>query len=286
MWLDVTQFASARMDVAAPPEPCGRCVRLRGGSTSGPRSRRGPGHSYAPGKPGVALVVGPDSRWRAGRVRDLSDLDAVAALARRRGRPTAALPPGIAAALPGYTTRHDNPAVAPESSGAAILTLPAPRRTHRQDQAATDVQAGPSAITRLTRLSAAVEDRLAGMPDPPGQPTSLTALIAARDAVHAAEHNDPAINRAIPIPDGIAEPILTLLDERGDAGARRDEIVTMLGRSRSAVANWLAILRDQGLISASGSTSAARYYLPEHAPDAGDDTADDADGTPADGDAA
>ena len=226
-------------------------------------------HSYAPGKPGVALLVGPDSRWRAGRVRDLSDLDAVAALARRRGRPTAALPPGIAARLPGYTTRDDP---VPAASGAAILTLPTTRTGH-QDQAAAASGAGPSAVARLTRLSAAVQDRLADMPEPPGQPTSLADLIAARDAVNAAEHNDPATNQAIPIPDGIAEPILTLLGERGDTGARRDEIVAMLGKSRSAVANWLAILRDHGLISASGAGKAARYHLPEHAPGAGEDIA-------------
>ena len=186
-------------------------------------------HSYAPGKPGVALVVGPDSRWRAGRVRDLSDLDAVADLARRRGRPTAALPPGIADRLPGYATRNDP---IPAASGAAILTLPTTRTA--AGQAATgrrrSQRAGPSAVARLTRLSAAVEDRLAGMPEPPGQPTSLADLIAARDAVNAAEHNDPATNRAIPVNPRIADPILALLDERGDAGARRDEIVTMLGQ--------------------------------------------------------
>jgi hypothetical protein len=226
-------------------------------------------HSYAPGKPGVALVVGPDSTWRAGRVRDLSDLDAVAALARRRGRPTAALPPGIAAALPGYATRNDR------TAPATILTLPAQRPGHDQAVAASDAQ--PSAVARLTQLGSAVEARLAGMPGPPAEPTALADLIAARNAVNAAEHNDPATNRAIPIPAGIAEPILNLLDERGEAGARRDEIVAMLGRSRSAVANWLAILRDHGLITASGAGKAARYYLPEHGPGAGENTPADED---------
>ena len=190
---------------------------------------------------------------------------------------------GISGFAPGPVLGHWRSASC--NSGAAILTLPA-TRTGRQNQAATASGAGPSAVARLTRLSAAVEDRLADMPAPPAEPTSLAALIAARDAVNAAEHNDPATNQAIPIPDGIAEPILALLDERGDTGARRDEIVAMLGKSRSAVANWLAILRDHGLISASGSTSAARYHLPEHAPGAGEDTAGDADGTPADGNAA
>ncbi|HYZ51966.1 MAG TPA: hypothetical protein VE733_00435 [Streptosporangiaceae bacterium] len=35
--------------------------------------------TYGAGKPGVALIVGPDGTWQAGRVRDLHDLDAVAA---------------------------------------------------------------------------------------------------------------------------------------------------------------------------------------------------------------
>jgi hypothetical protein len=42
--------------------------------------------TYGAGKPGVALIVGPDGTWQAGRVRDLHDLDAVAEIARRRGR--------------------------------------------------------------------------------------------------------------------------------------------------------------------------------------------------------
>jgi hypothetical protein len=113
----------------------------------------------------------------------------------------------------------------------------------------------------------AVAARLDGMPAPPDRPVSLADLIAARDAVNAAEHNDPEANRAIPVPDAIADPVLDMLGDRGDAGARRDEIVAMIGKSRSAVANWLAIMRDHGLITASGSTKAARYYLPEHAPD-------------------
>jgi hypothetical protein len=216
--------------------------------------------AYAQGARGVALVVNPDSTWRAGRVADLHDLGAVADLARRRGRPTATLPPAIAAALPGYLTRHQ----ATADTGAAVLTLPVlrPRVT-----AATS--AGPVAA-RLAGLAGQVTARLDGMPAPPDQPVSLTGLIAARNAIGTAEHNDPAANRAIPVRREIAEPVLALLGERGDAGARRDEIVATIGRSRSAVANWLAIMRDHGLITASGAGKAARYYLPDHAPDTGD----------------
>jgi hypothetical protein len=217
--------------------------------------------TYAQGTRGVALVVSPDGTWRAGRVAGLHDFDAVTALARRRGRPAAALPPAIAAALPGYATRHQ------AADGAAILTLPASRRV-RQDQAgAAGGYGGPSAVAGLASLSGNVQARLARMPALPAEPTSIADLIAARDAVNAAEHNDPEANRAIPVPGTVAGPILALLEERGDAGARRDEIVAMVGRSRSAVASWLAIMRDHGLIAASGSTRAARYYLPRHAPD-------------------
>lgn len=217
--------------------------------------------TYAPGTRGVALVVNPDGTWHAGRVAGLHDFDAVTALARRRGRPAAALPPAIAAALPGYGTRHQ------AADGAAILTLTTPRRARQDQTDAAGGYGGPSAVARLTSLSGNVQARLARMPAPPAEPTPIADLIAARDAVNAAEHNDPEANRAIPVPGTVAEPILALLDERGDAGARRDEIVAMVGRSRSAVASWLAIMRDHGLIAASGSTRAARYYLAEHAPD-------------------
>lgn len=210
--------------------------------------------TYAHGVKGVALVVGPDSAWHAGRVRDLHDLDAVAALDKRRGRPTAALSPAIAAALPGYAERHE-PAAAP------VVAIPAPR--HRW-------QDGPSAVARLGELAEDVAEALAGMPEPPDPPVSLTDLIAARDAINAAEDNDPAANRAIPLPAHITGPILAFLADRGDEGARRSEIVALTRKSRSAVAAWLAIMRDHELITASGSTKAARWYLPEHAPDDGD----------------
>lgn len=233
--------------------------------------------AYAPGVPGVALVVDAENTWRAGRIRDLSDLDKVAELAARRGRPTATIEPAIAAQLPGYDARH--------AEGAVVLTLP---RQDRPDSSGKGkgwgIDPGDSdAVSHLARdLVAEVEARLAGMPSPPGRPVSLADLTAARDAIGAAEDNDPAANRAIPVPDRIAAPILTLLADRGDAGARRDEIVAAVGRSRSWVASWLAILRDHGIITAAGAGKAARYYLPDHAPDVGSPGEDDAE----DGDAA
>jgi hypothetical protein len=230
--------------------------------------------TYARGARGVALVVSPDGTWHAGRVADLHDLDAVAALARRRGRPAAALPPGIAAALPGYLNRHDTTAA---PGGAAVIPLPA---GHGQP---TTARGGPPAITRLARdLPGEVAARLDGMPAVPAQPVPLADLIAARDAVNAAEDNDPAANRAITLPDRITGPALALLAERGDAGARLGEIALALGRPESTVKRWLRIMRDQGLIAAAGTTRAGRYYLPGHAPD---DAGSDRD-IPADDDAA
>jgi hypothetical protein len=207
--------------------------------------------TYAQGTKGVALVVGPDRTWKAGRVRDLHDFDQVMALAKRRGRPTTALPPTIAAALDGYADRRE-PAKAP------VIQMPAPK--HRW-------QDGPSAVARLADLAGDVADTLAGMPEAPDSPTPIADLVAVRDAINSAETNSSAVNRTIPLSERITGPILALLGDREDEGARRDEIVAHIGRPASTVKRWLAIMRDHGLIAVSGSTHQARYYLPEHAPD-------------------
>ncbi len=229
-------------------------------------------HSYAPGVSGVALLVDPTNQWLAGRIRDLSGLPAVGQLAQQRGKPTATLPAAFAARLPGYTDRHQ--AAPAAGAGAAVLTLPT-RNTPATDSHG-DRPDRTAVVTHLTRrLPTEVQARLAGMPGPPADPTPLADLLAARQAISAAEDNPPEVNRAIPIPAAISGPVLRLLAERGDTGARRDEIVARLSKSRSGVAKWLAIMRDHGLIASSGSTSAARYYLREHAPDAGASTTDD-----------
>ena len=82
---------------------------------------------------------------------------------------------------------------------------------------------------------------------------------------------------ALPFGDLDADRLVPVRHRPGTAAAiaRRDEIVAELGRPEGSVKRWLAIMRDHGLITASGSTRAARYYLPEHAPDAGDAPADD-----------
>jgi hypothetical protein len=219
-------------------------------------------HSYAPGIAGVALLVDPGNRWAAGRVRDLSSLAAVGQLAAARGKPTTTLPAQITARLPGYSDRHQ----ATTQPSASATVLPLPTRPHAENAPAAPGHL--AVVHQLTHdLPATVAARLAGMPAPPADPTGLADLIAAREAINAAETNTPAANRAIPIPPGIARPVLGLLADRGQTGARRDEIVTALRRPESSVKRWLRIMRDHGMVTAAGATSAARYYLPEHSPD-------------------
>lgn len=209
--------------------------------------------SYARGVRGVALVVDSENTWRAGRVRDLSDLDAVEQLAHTRGAPTATLEPDIAATLPGYTDRHHIP-----------VGAPARPTTSLWDVNPSD----PDAVDRLARdLVNEVEAHMNNMPHPPEHPTDLGTLIAAKNAFEHAEDNDPDFNRAIPVPAHIAQPILILLDERGQEGASPADLVKATGKGESTVRRWLAIMRDQGLIVSLGSTRAARYFLPEHTPD-------------------
>ena len=233
-----------------------------------------------PRRKGVALVVGPDGSWRAGRIGDLHDLDAVADLARRRGRPTAALPPGIAAALPGYATRNDPAAAA---SGAAILTLP----TTRTGTARTRPPAAGSAA--VGRRPAHPARRRRGRPARRHARTARPAHLAGRPDRRPRTRSTPP-RTTTRQPTGPSPSPQHRRPHPGPARrARRRRRPPRRDRRRCSAGpaprwpTWLAILRDHGLITASGSTSAARYYLPEHAPDAGDDTAD---GTPADDDAA
>lgn len=209
--------------------------------------------SYARGVRGVALVVDSENTWRAGRIRDLSDLDAVEVLAHTRGAPTATIEPDIAAHLPGYADRHHIPV--------GVTTGPAP--------SGWGVSPGDTdAVDRLARdLVNEVEAHMHNMPHPPDHPTDINTLIAAKAAFEHAEDNDPEFNRAITVPAHIAQPILILLDERGEKGASPADLVRATRKGESTVRRWLAIMRDQGLIISLGSTRAARYFLPEHTPD-------------------
>jgi len=207
--------------------------------------------TYAQGVKGVALVVGDDNTWRAGRVFHADDLDDYAALAARRGRPTATLEPEIAAALDGYTTRHQT------ATDPVAGLIPKQRTDSTIAEPGSQPGWGVSpdddrAITRLANgLVREVEARLAGMPAAPTKATSLADLISTKAAM------DPDVIR----------PMLALLAERGEDGARRDELVTATGKPEGTVKRCLRILRDQGRVTARGSTRAARYYLPEHDPD-------------------
>ncbi|MFI6325107.1 hypothetical protein ACIBG8_46855 [Nonomuraea sp. NPDC050556] len=207
--------------------------------------------TYAQGTAGVALVVDKDNQWCSGRVRDLHDFDAVIDLAQRRGAPTATLEPSIAAALPGYTDRHKTAVIAGAPRTAAPI--------HSSGRSGWGIDAtDPGAVDRLARdLVADVESRLTGMPTAPDHPTPIEELLAAKDALDNGEQ----------VPEHIARPILTLLQSRGEDGARRDEIAQALGRSLSGVSKWLAVMRDLDLIDTAGAGKAARYYLPECAPD-------------------
>ena len=225
--------------------------------------------SYAQGVRGVALVVDAENNWRAGRVRDMSDLDAVQALADRRGAPTATLETAIAAKLPGYADRHALPVTAGDATTGNPVPGPAaglviPIRPGNGDGDGFGPGTGDEAINRLTEdLVAEVEAHLADMPDQPDQPTTLADLIAAKNAIDRAEDNDPATNRDIPVPDYIADPVLTLLTERGADGASPADLVAAVGKGESTVRRWLAIMRDQGLITSRGNTRSTRYYTPQ-----------------------
>jgi len=218
--------------------------------------------TYAQGVKGVALVVGDDNTWRAGRVFHADDLDDYAALATRRGRPTATLEPEIAAALDGYNSRHQ--ATAPHPAAGLIPT-------QRTDSTIAKPGSQPGwgvapdddrAITRLANgLVHEVEQRLAGMPAAPATATPLGELIAARTALDAE----------------VTGPVVRLLTARGADGARRDELVTAAGKSESTVKRCLRGLRDQGVVVARGNGKAARYLLAEHAEDGDDDTGEDDD---------
>ncbi|MEU8303426.1 type IV secretory system conjugative DNA transfer family protein [Actinomadura sp. NPDC048955] len=218
--------------------------------------------TYARGVKGVALVVDGENTWTAGRVRDLSDLDTVKDLAKRRGAPVATLEPAIAAKLPGYADRRRTPAhTGGRSDGGSGGHTPGhddPGPTAARPATSGDgfgVDPGDhDAVDRLAgELVAEVEARLRDMPEPPKQGIPLADLVKA--------------NQSIKVPDDAARTILALLTERGPDGARRDELVTALDKPESTVKKWLAAMRSHDLITRHGSTKAARYYLPDHHPD-------------------
>ncbi len=149
--------------------------------------------TYAQGTKGVALVVGDDNTWRAGRVFHADDLDDYAALAQRRGRPAARLEPEIAAALDGYTARHQRPVTAPQTT---VPPHPAAGLIPSQRTDSGDWGVAPDddkAISRLANgLVREVEQRLAGMPAVPATATPLAELLNTKAAM------DPDVIRPNP----------------------------------------------------------------------------------------
>ncbi|WP_157419644.1 hypothetical protein [Actinomadura kijaniata] len=252
--------------------------------------------TYAPGVKGVALVVGDGGDWAVGRVRDLSDFDAVRELSQRRGGPIAHLEPHIAQRLPGYTQRHfvaaggpgggpgDDPATHQQPSlpdDAGLPPSPDATQPPRPPEPAPPVGSprggdgsfgidpgDDQAVTQAADgLTAEIERHLANMPEPPATPTSLEELLAAKDALGSIGTNSPEANRKLPVPPHIAGPVLHLLRARAADGARRGEIDEVLGTSKTKGTDWIKLLLDHGLIARRGNTKATRYYLPEYAPD-------------------
>ncbi|MFC9975214.1 type IV secretory system conjugative DNA transfer family protein [Spirillospora sp. NPDC127200] len=222
--------------------------------------------TYASGVKGVALAVDADNTWVAGRVLDLSDLDAVEHLARHRGAPTATLETAIAAHLPGYPDRHRTTVNATAhhgngTPGTGAETGPRPGSGHQIPQGGSGHRTGfgidaadDDAVQRLaSRLVDEVEQNLKDIPAPPRQATPLADLVKANDSIK--------------VPAEAAQTILALLAERGPDGARRAELVAAVGEPESTVKKWLSAMRGHDLITTHGSTKAARYYLPEHHPD-------------------
>ncbi|QKG27307.1 hypothetical protein [Actinomadura verrucosospora] len=263
--------------------------------------------SYARGVKGVALVVDSENTWVAGRVLDLSDLDAVERLAHQRGAPTATLPAALAKQLPGYADRHRVHATSTAGGGtgpAASSFPPPPPAPPLPGDDRSELDAAPGgaeptaggasgkrgsrighgwqagfgidpddhdAVERLAgELVSEVEARLRDMPKPPKQPTSLADMIKAKEVLDNAENNPPEVNQNIPVSEKIAGPVLALLAERGADGATPAELTKAVGKGESTVRRYLAIMRDHKppLIVGSGSTRNLRYYLPDHAPGA------------------
>ncbi|WP_205718191.1 hypothetical protein, partial [Actinomadura soli] len=91
---------------------------------------------------------------------------------------------------------------------------------------------------------------------PPEHATRLDDLNSARNSID---------NTAVP--EAVAAAVTALLAERGTKGARRDELVARLDAPRSTVARYLGSLCKEEIITRAGNGKAARYYLPDHAPD-------------------
>ncbi|GAA2159888.1 hypothetical protein [Actinomadura napierensis] len=237
--------------------------------------------TYGSGAEGVILLARSGGRWQAGRTRALFDRDTVQALAAAYGPADARLEPAIAETLPGYTERHPSPATStaastatageqdgqrPAAPGWTTPPKPPPRPAtgtapgHRQGGHDAGWGFDPADADAVDQAAKGLVDRLdefiAETVPPPEQPTRLDDLNAAQQSID---------NTAVPEP--IVQAVTGLLAERGAKGARRDELVARLDASRSTVARYLGSLCKDEIITRAGRGKAARYYLPDHAPD-------------------
>ncbi|WP_067487443.1 hypothetical protein [Actinomadura hibisca] len=242
--------------------------------------------TYAPGVKGVALVIGDGGTWDVGRVRDLSDFDAVRALSAARGRSNAQIEPDIAAKLPGYAQRHlvttaarpsspsggaeppftDPPAGDPPAAHSLSPDMPRPSapaadatpQPPREGDGSFGIDpADDQAVTRAADgLTAEIEKHLQNMPEPPSAPTPLDDLVANKKAL-----DDTTV------PAFVSKAVLAFLAARDGQGARRSELVEHLGKPTPTVSRWLSKLCEKRVIMRVGQGKAARYHLPDTSPE-------------------
>ncbi|GAA2631020.1 ArsR family transcriptional regulator [Actinomadura fulvescens] len=242
--------------------------------------------TYGGDAQGVILLVRQGGTWQAGRTRALYDPKTVQALAAAYGPATAHLEPHIATDLPGYTDHHPTPTTttattrrtgnpdhrggdhrrggseAPDGRSARPDGHDPDRQTHpdrtgSRDQGWGFDPADDAAVDEAAKgLVEQLDEFIAETLPPPEQATSLEDLKAARERIDNTT-----------VPASVVQAVTDLLAERGTKGARRDELVKHLKMSRSTVAEHLGALRRDGIITSAGQGKAARYYLPDHAPD-------------------
>ncbi|WP_157432865.1 ArsR/SmtB family transcription factor [Actinomadura rifamycini] len=239
--------------------------------------------TYGGDAQGVVLLVRQGGIWQAGRTRALFDDKPVQALAAAYGPADAHLEPHIAAALPGYADHHRVPTTtAAPTHGAPPRHAPGGRPAPPDDRRTAPgppPQTGPDSLngpdgadgdggwgfdptddaavdTAAKGLVEQLDEFIAEIVPPPEQPTRLDDLNGARRQI-----NDTTV------PEAVISAVTGLLAERGPKGARRTELVEHLKIGTSTVGKYLGAMRAAGLITSAGSGKAARYYLPDHAPD-------------------
>ena len=240
--------------------------------------------TYGGDAEGVVLLVRQGGTWQAGRTRALFDPDVVRPLAAAYGPADAHLEPDIAAKLPGYLDHHPAPATVPaaihpagtstggtqggrdaadgRANGTTPTTVPdlpgatAGGQSDRDRGWGFDITDDAAVDKAAKGLVERLDEYIAETVPPPDQPTPMQNLAAARQQIDTTK-----------VPEPVVRAITELLADRGPKGARRDELVAHLKMSRSTVATHLGALFKDGIITRAGRGRAARYYLPDHAPD-------------------